>query len=86
MRKSERKQLKKALEHANRASKKMSHNYVGTEHLLIGLIRTKDSLASKILVSENVDEAGVVKLISELIQIVFIILHMIIFTILKVVT
>ncbi|MBQ9633041.1 MAG: ATP-dependent Clp protease ATP-binding subunit, partial [Lachnospiraceae bacterium] len=61
------KQLKKAIEHARRASRKMGHNYVGTEHLLIGLIRTEDSLASRILISENVNESHVISLITDLI-------------------
>ena len=61
------KQLKKALDHAGRASKKMDHNYIGTEHLLIGLIRTGDSLAARILLSENVDEEHVIALITDLI-------------------
>ena len=61
------KQLKKALDHAGRASKKMEHNYIGTEHLLIGLIRTGDSLAARILLSENVDEEHVIALITDLI-------------------
>ena len=35
-------QGKKAMEAAKRFSKKMQHNYVGTEHLLYGL--TKDTI------------------------------------------
>lgn len=61
------KQLKKALDHAVRASKKMEHNYIGTEHLLIGLIRTGDSLAARILLAENVNEEHVISLITDLI-------------------
>ncbi|MBR1629167.1 MAG: ATP-dependent Clp protease ATP-binding subunit, partial [Lachnospiraceae bacterium] len=61
------KQLKRAIEQAKRASKKMGHHYIGTEHLLIGLIRTEDSLASKILASENVSEEHVIALITDLI-------------------
>ncbi len=61
------KQLKKALDHAKKASAQMDHNYVGTEHLLIGLIRTRNSLAARILLSENVDEKHVITLITDLI-------------------
>ncbi len=61
------KQLKKALEQAKRVSRKMKHNYIGTEHLLVGLIKVKDSLASRILVSEKVTEEHVLTLITDLI-------------------
>ena len=61
-------QMKKALEHAKRASVQMGHHYTGTEHLLVGLIRARDSLAAKILMSENVDEGHVISLITDLIS------------------
>lgn len=43
------------------------HNYVGTEHLLLGLIREGTGVASKMLVSYGVTEDKVVALIDELI-------------------
>lgn len=61
------KQLKKALEQAKRMARKMNHNYIGTEHLLVGLIKVKDSLASRILEAENVTEEHVLALITDLI-------------------
>lgn len=61
------KQLNKAINHAKRASKKLGHNYVGTEHLLIGLIKSQDSLAAKILAAANVTQEHVISLITELI-------------------
>jgi ATP-dependent Clp protease ATP-binding subunit ClpC len=40
---------KKVLEFAVEEARLMGHNYIGTEHLLLGLIREKDGLAAKIL-------------------------------------
>ncbi len=61
------KQAKKAVEFGKRISKKLSHNYIGTEHLLIGLVKEKDGLASRVLLHEGITEEGLIKLISELI-------------------
>lgn len=59
--------LKKALEQAKRISKRLKHNYIGTEHLLLGLLKVRNSVASKVLENEGVDEEHVLKLISDLI-------------------
>ena len=40
---------KKVLEYAVEEARLIGHNYIGTEHLLLGLIREKDGLAAKIL-------------------------------------
>ena len=45
---------KKALELAIEEASGMSHNYVGTEHLLLGVIKEGESIASKILESAGV--------------------------------
>jgi ATP-dependent Clp protease ATP-binding subunit ClpC len=45
-------QAKKALEHAVDAARKMGHSYIGTEHLLLGMLRGRDNVANSIL--ENV--------------------------------
>ena len=42
-------QAKKALEDGKKVSRKLKQNYVGTEHVLIGLVRQTESLASKVL-------------------------------------
>lgn len=56
--------LKETLEHANEAAIMLGHNYIGTEHLLIGLAQTEDSIASSVLLDNNIDA-------DQLIQIVF---------------
>ena len=60
-------QAKKAIAGAKRISKHLKHNYVGTEHLLLGLLRVKDSLAAQVFAREGVTEENVRKLIDELI-------------------
>ncbi len=42
-------QSKKVLELAIEEARGMAHNYIGTEHLLLGLIREKDGIASQVL-------------------------------------
>ena len=40
---------KTALENALRESLQLGHNYIGTEHILLGLMRTDDSRAARVL-------------------------------------
>ena len=42
-------QSKKVLELAIEEARGMAHNYIGTEHLLLGLIREKDGIAAQVL-------------------------------------
>lgn len=58
---------KKALAYARRISKKLNQNYIGTEHLLIGLLQEQDSVAAKVLGKTKVTKEDVINLISELI-------------------
>lgn len=41
--------------HAQEEARRMGHNFVGTEHLLLGLIREQNSLPSKVLQSIGLD-------------------------------
>ncbi len=61
------KQAKHAVDSAARLSKNLQHHYVGTEHLLIAIIREKDSLASRVLQANEVSETALLKLVEELI-------------------
>lgn len=47
--------VKKVFEYANEEAAKLGHNYVGTEHLLLGLLRQTDGVAVEILASLGVD-------------------------------
>ena len=42
-------QAQEALRQAEAAAKTYNHSYVGTEHLLLGLLREKDGTAGKVL-------------------------------------
>ena len=55
-------QGKKVMEAAKRFSKKMKHNYVGTEHLLYGLAKVKDGLAALVLENNGIVEENIIKL------------------------
>ncbi|MBS0584958.1 MAG: ATP-dependent Clp protease ATP-binding subunit [Verrucomicrobia bacterium] len=47
--------VKKVFEYANEEALALSHNYVGTEHLLLALIRLQDGVAVQILENLNVN-------------------------------
>ena len=57
---------RKAINYAQEIAYKLSHNYVGTEHLLIGLLQA-DGVASKVLEKNGVDVDKVVELVNQLI-------------------
>lgn len=40
---------KKAIEYAVDEARQLNHSYIGTEHLLLGLIREKDGIAASVL-------------------------------------
>ena len=46
---------KKALELSLREALQLSHNYIGTEHLLLGLLREGDGVAAQVLVKLGAD-------------------------------
>jgi ATP-dependent Clp protease ATP-binding subunit ClpC len=57
----------KALIYSQEAAKALGHNYVGTEHLLLGLIREKTGAAANMLAQMNVGEQNVTDAIDKLI-------------------
>ena len=61
------KQAKKALELAGKLSKKLQHNYIGTEHILAGLIQEKSGVAAQVLIENQVEEQKLLEMIEELI-------------------
>ena len=46
---------KKVLELALREALSLGHNYIGTEHILLGLVRENDGVASRILLDADAD-------------------------------
>ena len=49
------------------AAREMGHTYVGTEHILLGLIREGTSAASQVLANHGIEEDRVLALIEKLI-------------------
>ena len=56
-----------ALNAAMRAAGELGHGYIGTEHLLLGLAQTSDSIAQKILSQNGITSEYIVSKISEMI-------------------
>ena len=52
---------KKVLDLAHREAKQLGHNYVGTEHLLLGLVREGAGVAAQILSRLGADRAAIVE-------------------------
>jgi ATP-dependent Clp protease ATP-binding subunit ClpC len=52
---------KKVLALSEREARRLSHGYVGTEHVLLALVREGEGLAAQILVKLGVDLAGLVE-------------------------
>ena len=47
--------VKKVLALANKEAKQLNHSYVGTEHLLLGLLREGEGMAARVLTSLKID-------------------------------
>ena len=61
------KKAETALQNAAEAAFELGHGCVGSEHILIGLLRTEECIANAVLVNNGVEESKVVELIKELI-------------------
>ena len=61
-------QAKEALSLAVEMAESLNHGYVGTEHLLIGLLQEGTGVAARVLEENGVEEAKVVELVSQLIS------------------
>ncbi len=58
---------KKALALAGKISRSLHHNYIGTEHILLGLLREGTGVAACVLMSNGVEEDKLLQMIEELI-------------------
>ena len=56
-----------ALRLAEKAAKSLNQNYVGTEHILLGLIKEKTGTAAMVLKENGVEESKLTELIKDLI-------------------
>jgi len=59
---------KKVLELALREAKALRHDYIGTEHILLGLVRERDGLAAGMLAERDVSDTRVRTVVSELLS------------------
>ena len=59
--------IKRVIENAFIEARKLGYDYIGTEHLLIGILREGDSVATRILIGLNV---SIQKLYGEIIRVI----------------
>jgi ATP-dependent Clp protease ATP-binding subunit ClpC len=62
------KKLQTILKYAKEDALRLGHSYVGSEHLLIGLLKIKSGISSKIFELYDLDIKSVIKLIEDLIS------------------
>ena len=55
------KKARRVLTLAQEEAQRLNHNYIGTEHLLLGLVREENGVASKVLIELGVDPTQVVR-------------------------
>ena len=55
----------RALALASQSARKLKQGYVGTEHILIGLLKERTGVAAKVLLENGVDEEAVLSLVEE---------------------
>jgi len=59
---------KKVLELALREAEALRHDYIGTEHILLGLVREREGLAAGMLAERDVSDTRVRTVVSELLS------------------
>ena len=58
---------KAALQKAAKAAKDLHQSYIGSEHILVGLVKEKSGVAARVLAENGVDEVQLISMIKELI-------------------
>jgi len=61
------KRAQQVIDEAKEAASELEQNYIGTEHLLVGMIRVESCVAGQILLAHNVTEKRLIEMISRLI-------------------
>ena len=54
-----------AINKAHDAAVRMGHSYVGTEHLLLGIMREGDGLGARILTADGITEAALTRMVAD---------------------
>jgi len=57
-----------AIQNAENVAVQLKHNYIGTEHLLLGLVRTQDSISKKVLEMQGITEDAILRKIHEVLE------------------
>ncbi|MDZ4681513.1 MAG: ATP-dependent Clp protease ATP-binding subunit [Saprospiraceae bacterium] len=60
--------VKQIITKSREEARRLEHDFIGTEHLLLGIVSEKDSLAMKVLESLDVDSAELQRLLEDSIQ------------------
>lgn len=60
---------KNALQAAQNSARELGHNYIGSEHLLIGLLREGSGVAANALSETGITEENIINALSEIVQI-----------------
>ena len=58
---------KNALANASKCARKLKQGYIGTEHILVGLLNEKTGVAAKVLLDNKVEADQVISMIHDLI-------------------
>ena len=61
------KRARRVLTYAQEEATRLNHNYIGTEHLLLGLIREEEGLAAKVLRDLGVEQGRVRQVIEDIV-------------------
>ena len=61
------KRAEKAIELANQIAMEFGHSYIGTEHLLYGLVKEGEGVASKVLENQGITDEKVIEEIAQLV-------------------
>lgn len=56
-----------ALDIAKKTAKQLKHGYIGTEHILVGLLKESTGVAAQVLYNSNIEEDALLDLIEQLI-------------------
>ncbi len=59
--------LRQVVTHAEAESRRLRHGYIGSEHLLLGLLRTPESRATRLLAAAGVDHSRVQDLVTRIV-------------------
>ena len=61
-------QAQRALQLAIEVAEECHHQYIGTEHILLGLVREGTAVAGKVLKANNVTEDKIIEMIAKFIH------------------